>query len=435
MAVGRGLALSTKSRLPRLPAGHAHSTSAVQVFCAAQESSRMEGGRSSAAEKLIRGHIAAATTVGGLLLSEASPALAQDAGPAASVAAGAAPALPAIDPAQLSSGVDTAVGTLVDLLRAAGSGIKSGLGGAQDGLEAAESAYSRIAPYVDRAVDAVRPGVEAGVAKAGAAAGPALERALPAAQDALASAASGAGVDLGAVRGALGALGDLAGGVAGGALTAVHVGQGVVSALAAAPGNAGKAALAAAAAWFLLPPALRLLGSGFRGYAGEIAPAAALNELSGWRDGVLVDLRSDREKSVAGVPDLPSAGKLVEVEYAEIGDRRARGALRDPGSLEAEVTAMQVAGLKRAKRGSPIYLLDKNGSVAKTVAKNLARQGFKRVYVVSGGFQGWQNAKLQIKPSSSVSPFDILLPGTGKYSARQTTSTRPQGRRALPSGR
>ncbi|RMZ57474.1 hypothetical protein APUTEX25_004308 [Auxenochlorella protothecoides] len=107
----------------------------------------MEGGRSSAAEKLIRGHIAAATTVGGLLLSEASPALAQDAGPAASVAAGAAPALPAIDPAQLSSGVDTAVGTLVDLLRAAGSGIKSGLGGAQDGLEAAESAYSRIAPY------------------------------------------------------------------------------------------------------------------------------------------------------------------------------------------------------------------------------------------------------------------------------------------------
>ncbi|KAL6770092.1 hypothetical protein ACKKBG_A33560 [Auxenochlorella protothecoides x Auxenochlorella symbiontica] len=279
MAVGRGLALSTKSRLPRLPAGHAHSTSAVQVFCAAQESSRMEGGRSSAAEKLIRGHIAAATTVGGLLLSEASPALA------------------------------------------------------------------------------------------------------------------------------------------------------------AAPGNAGKAALAAAAAWFLLPPALRLLGSGFRGYAGEIAPAAALNELSGWRDGVLVDLRSDREKSVAGVPDLPSAGKLVEVEYAEIGDRRARGALRDPGSLEAEVTAMQVAGLKRAKRGSPIYLLDKNGSVAKTVAKNLARQGFKRVYVVSGGFQGWQNAKLQIKPSSSVSPFDILLPGTGKYSARQTTSTRPQGRRALPSGR
>ncbi|RMZ53903.1 hypothetical protein APUTEX25_004774 [Auxenochlorella protothecoides] len=136
--------------------------------------------------------------------------------------------------------------------------------------------------------------------------------------------------------------------------------------------------------------------------SGKIAPAAALNELSGWRDGVLVDLRSDREKSVAGVPDLPSAGKLVEVEYAEIGDRRARGALRDPGSLEAEVTAMQVAGLKRAKRGSPIYLLDKNGSVAKTVAKNLARQGFKRVYVVSGGFQGWQNAKLQIKPSSSV---------------------------------
>ncbi|KAL6771009.1 hypothetical protein ACKKBF_B33560 [Auxenochlorella protothecoides x Auxenochlorella symbiontica] len=83
MAVGRGLALSTKSRLPRLPAGHAHSTSAVQVFCAAQESSRMEGGRPNAAEKLIRGHIAAATTVGGLLLSEASPALAQDAGPGA----------------------------------------------------------------------------------------------------------------------------------------------------------------------------------------------------------------------------------------------------------------------------------------------------------------------------------------------------------------
>jgi hypothetical protein len=50
------------------------------------------------------------------------------------------------------------------------------------------------------------------------------------------------------------------------------------------------------------------------------------------------------EKEASGLPDAPSSasGKLLEVEYAAIGDRKLRGQLRDAGGIEAQVTALQV---------------------------------------------------------------------------------------------
>ena len=70
-----------------------------------------------------------------------------------------------------------------------------------------------------------------------------------------------------------------------------------------------------------------------------------------------------------------------------------------------QMTAMQIAALKRLNRGCPVYILDKNGGQAKKVAKELAARGFRKAFVIAGGFDGrngWQQSKLQVKPSSTV---------------------------------
>lgn len=43
-----------------------------------------------------------------------------------------------------------------------------------------------------------------------------------------------------------------------------------------------------------------------RGYAGELAPAAALDLLVNDSSAVLVDVRTPKEKEASGIPDLPS---------------------------------------------------------------------------------------------------------------------------------
>ncbi len=50
-----------------------------------------------------------------------------------------------------------------------------------------------------------------------------------------------------------------------------------------------------------------------------------------------MDIRTASEKDSAGVPDLPSGGKLIEVQFADIGDRRVRGQLKDPSAIERKV--------------------------------------------------------------------------------------------------
>jgi hypothetical protein len=110
------------------------------------------------------------------------------------------------------------------------------------------------------------------------------------------------------------------------------------------------------------------------------------------------------------------------------------------------ITAMQIAALKRLNKGAPLYLMDKNGSVAKAVARELSNRGFSKVFVINNGFSGWQRDRLGSKLATSVSRVEVLLPGSvGRgSSARQLTSGSTsrtvqvlppqQQRRALPPG-
>lgn len=67
------------------------------------------------------------------------------------------------------------------------------------------------------------------------------------------------------------------------------------------------------------------------------------------------------------------------------------------------MTIVQIAALKKVKKGTRVLLLDKNGSVAKDIAKGLNGRGYKKVFVIDGGFNGWTSSKLQTRGSSSVS--------------------------------
>lgn len=61
----------------------------------------------------------------------------------------------------------------------------------------------------------------------------------------------------------------------------------------------------------------------------------------------------------------------------------------------------QISFLKRLNNGSKIILLDRYGGASKAVAKELAKRGYGRVFVVAGGFDGrngWVASKLLVKP-------------------------------------
>lgn len=73
------------------------------------------------------------------------------------------------------------------------------------------------------------------------------------------------------------------------------------------------------------------------------------------------------------------------------------------------MTIIQIAALKKVKKGTRVLLLDKNGGVAKDVAKGLNARGYKKVYVIDGGFNGWTSSKLQTRGSSSVRILWSLL--------------------------
>lgn len=76
--------------------------------------------------------------------------------------------------------------------------------------------------------------------------------------------------------------------------------------------------------------------------------------------------------------------------------------------VRVQVTVLQIAALKKVSKGTRMLLLDRNGGSAKAIARELSRRGFRRVFVIQGGFSGWTSSKLQTKLSSSARPCHIL---------------------------
>ena len=84
----------------------------------------------------------------------------------------------------------------------------------------------------------------------------------------------------------------------------------------------------------------------------------------------------------------PSSTLLRIASWVIVLDPRAVADLHERPTLGMQVTVEEVASLKRVGKGSTLLLLDRNGGQSKAVAKALARKGFRRAFVVSGGFKG-----------------------------------------------
>lgn len=339
--------------------------------------------------------------------------------------------------------VDTAVTSIVEIVKSAGEAVKSGIAITEQGIEAAKEAYQTVSPVVQATTDVVAPVVKAGVNVAVPVVKSTLDaatQAVTSAKPSLEKALSDSGVDVGAVSAAERAAEQAI------ISTKPLLESFVHFVTTSSPTVLAECTLGLVAAYYLVPPLLKAGVGALRGYAGDVTPAAALDALSSRGDTVLVDVRSARDKESQGIPDVPNSGsKLVELEYAIIEDRLVRGQLRNLGALETKITALQIAALKRLSKGTTVFLLDKNGSVAKAIAKELGARGYSRVFVVSGGFSGWARDRLGTKLSNTVSRVEVLLPGFGTGSTASGGSTTSGGsrrqlppqqtRKALPSGR
>ena len=206
-------------------------------------------------------------------------------------------------PAQAQeSAVDTAVGTVIDLVRATGEAAKQAVEAAQSGVEYAKQAYEQVAPVVKSAVDATAPVVTDYVKTAADAASPVLKSGVEEAGKALAS----SGLDTSAISS--GAKAAVATTEQAAEVAKPFVDQAIQFLTTTEPVLLGEYALGLVAAFYLGPPIIKLTLEALRGYAGEVTPAAALDVLSSDGGAVLLDIRTAKEKEGAGLPDLPSNG-------------------------------------------------------------------------------------------------------------------------------
>lgn len=334
------------------------------------------------------------------------------------------------------STIDQAVSSVVDVVRAGGDAFKSFANAAEGGLQYAQQAYGKAAPVLKNAADTASPYVKSALTTAQDVAAPALKGLEPTLKGGLNEAqrflsSQGLAPPSNLVNKA-----EKAGSVAESAFTSAKpsLTSSLTNLSSKDPGTLAEYALGVIALYYLGPPFLRGVFGSLRGYAGEINPAAALDAVSTDGNTYIIDIRTSREKENGGLPDLPSSSRLVEVEYAEIEDRKVRNQLQNVGAIERQVTALQIASLRKVNRRSSILLLDKSGTTSKAIAKELRKKGFKRVRVVQGGFSGWTSSKLKTKMSNSVSAVEILAPvfGTVRRGADQTKTVNS---RALPSGR
>eukprot|EP00252_Welwitschia_mirabilis_P014523 TRINITY_DN3186_c0_g1_i1.p1 TRINITY_DN3186_c0_g1~~TRINITY_DN3186_c0_g1_i1.p1 ORF type:complete len:463 (+),score=105.48 TRINITY_DN3186_c0_g1_i1:150-1391(+) len=182
--------------------------------------------------------------------------------------------------------------------------------------------------------------------------------------------------------------------------------------------------------YLLLPRVLSSIAFSVRGYKGDLTPAQAL-ELLTKQDYVMVDIRSEKEKSKAGIPSLPRSArsKLYSIPIEELSNK-LKGMVRSSRKVEAEIAALKISCLKRLNRGSKLVIMDSYGDVAKTVARALTALGFKNTWVLNDGFsggKGWLQSCLGTDSYSSsfaeiLSPSRIIPGGRSRFGTQETPS-------------
>ncbi|GJN22144.1 hypothetical protein PR202_gb09683 [Eleusine coracana subsp. coracana] len=210
-----------------------------------------------------------------------------------------------------------------------------------------------------------------------------------------------------------------------------------------APGDYVVAAGAAVLAYILLPPVWSLVSVSLRGYKGDLTAAQALDKVTS-QDYVLIDVRNEKDKAKAGVPQLPPNAKnrVISVPLEDLPSK-LKGMVRNAKRAEAEITALKISYLKRIGKGSNVIIMDSYSDSAKIVARTLSSVGFKNCWVMFGGFsgrKGWAQSRLgtdsyNLSVVEVVTPSRVIPAAAGRFgttTSSTTTTSRAPARKLLP---
>lgn len=191
-------------------------------------------------------------------------------------------------------------------------------------------------------------------------------------------------------------------------------------------------------AYLLLPRVWSALSFNLRGYKGGLTPAQALDMLC-TQNYYLIDIRTEKDKNKAGIPQLPPSAKsrMIAIPLEELPSK-LRSLVRNSKKVEAEIAALKISYLKRLSKSTNIVIMDSYSDSAKIVAKTLTSLGFKNSWIMADGFsggKGWLQSRLgtdsyNLSFAEILSPSRIIPGGTGRFGT--TSSTIQIGRKLLP---
>ncbi|OBG54710.1 MULTISPECIES: rhodanese-like domain-containing protein [unclassified Mycobacterium] len=118
-------------------------------------------------------------------------------------------------------------------------------------------------------------------------------------------------------------------------------------------------------------------------YAGDITPEQAWKLLSDNPDAVLVDVRTDAEWRLVGVPDLSSLGR--EVVFIEWNT--------SDGTFNANFADELRDRVPETESERPVVFLCRSGNRSIGAAEVATRAGITPAYNVLDGFEGHPNAQ------------------------------------------
>ncbi|GMH40712.1 hypothetical protein BSKO_08616 [Bryopsis sp. KO-2023] len=336
--------------------------------------------------------------------------------------------------------VDSTVGAVKDAVDVAADYIKIALKLLNSGAQTAKEGYEVAAPVVKDVYEKVAPVVSSGLSDLKDAAAPAITAATPSVEGGARGAESflaGQGINVEVIKSGAGTAAKTTGDIV---TAATPTAKGFFNFLTTSdPIVLGEYGLALAVLYFFGPSILAGLFDSLKGFAGDVSAPTALDSVETNRKAFIIDIRSMGEKEKNGVPDLPSnAGqRYIEVPFAETASSKLRNQLRNAQEIECQVTAIQISALRKLSKDCTLYLLDRSGSSSASVARDLARRGFKNCFAIQGGYSGWTQCKLQVKPSSTVSFAEVIAPTVGTIftpgrQRKVATSTTTSRRKALP---
>jgi len=359
--------------------------------------------------------------------------------------------------------VDDVANGIANVAQSSAAQLKQALAAAEKASGVAADAYGKVSPAIEKATKAVSPIVNDAVEASKPLASSLATEVTKASSSAASSVVSGATAALKDAGVSPTAIKSVESAATGAYSTAKPVVTSFLDFVTTTDPITLVEYSAAAAAFVLAFPSIAsFVARALRGYAGATSPAIVLDRLSTGSSVALVDIRSQQSKEAEGIPDLRDKSKYIQLEAAVVDDGRVRRELKNIGSLEVTMTAMQVAALKKISKKTELYIMvgidldpdldrlslslwlslalrasfalqDKNGSLASAVAKEVAAKGFSRTFVVKGGFAGWKRERLPIRMAESVGRVEVVAPSAVLFgSTKKAIGEGSTAKKSLP---